>query len=481
MAQGPDADVFNNAMAPGLMSKWPTIYGGLRSTANALNGLQLGLSGFHATFEALDSIHSQTALGLRQIARGSVGKGIRTIAGAYAAPVTTWRAGSQFIRAYLNPDNASPEMRKIVDAAIKGGVRIGYDKFYRSTESGPFFHSLKDFANPQGAFREALAMVTPHPGEALPAQAWHILRGSFRVAGRLIDTSMEPLMGFVVPKLKAGVMANLARDFLEHNPTASEDEVAAAMTKAQDSVDNRMGQLVYDNLFWHKTLKDIAFLTTRSVGWNLGTLRELGGAVVDTAHQANRIAHFKAPELTDRMAYAIAMTVNTALIGSIMTYLATGQGPQSLMDLFYPPDGTTQPNGAKNRLSVPGYMKDVVDWTTAPFSTAGNKANPLISTAIELGSNKDYYGGIIYNSEKDNPFIAYADYLLNQTLPFSARATVRLKEQGASPLQQMLGFWGIQPAPQSIVNPAKGEMWNHRQMNIETRRREREQGRISLQ
>ena len=129
MAPGPAADVFNNAMAPGLMSKWPTIYGGLRSTANALNGLQLGLSGFHATFEALDSIHSQTALGLRQISRGSIGKGVRTIASAYAAPVTTWRAGNQFIHAYLDPDNASPEMRRIVDAAIKGGVRIGYDKF----------------------------------------------------------------------------------------------------------------------------------------------------------------------------------------------------------------------------------------------------------------------------------------------------------------------------------------------------------------
>ena len=481
MAPGPAADVFNNYMSRGLMQSIPTIYGGIRAAANALNGMQLGFSGFHATFEALDSMHSQTALGLQQLSRGDIGRGLKTMATAYGAPISTYRMGGRFMKAYLDPAQASPEMQAIVRAAVKGGARIGYDQFYRSTEAGPFFRSMKDLANPSGALREAWQMIKPAAGDPLATQAAHILGGSLRAAGRVIDTSMEPLMGHVVPRMKAGVMANLAKDWLDRNPQATEEQVAEAMTKAQDSVDNRMGQLVYDNLFWNKTLKDIAFITTRSVGWNVGTIRELGGAAVDTVAQARKLLRGRAPELTHRMAYAVAMTANAALLGSIMTYLATGKGPQSLMDYFYPPDGTAQPNGALNRLSVPGYIKDVIDWTHAPLTTAGNKVNPLVETAIELGRNTDYYGGIIYHSERDNPFLAYPEYLLNQMLPFSSRAIIKLHGQGATPLQQLMGFWGIQPAPQSIVNPAKGEAYNRRQENMAYKRRLKEPGRISLE
>jgi hypothetical protein len=47
--------------------------------------------------------------------------------------------------------------------------------------------------------------------------------------------------------------------------------------------------MVYDNLFWNKAGKDIAFLCVRSVGWNLGTFRELGGAVFDAAGNVRRL------------------------------------------------------------------------------------------------------------------------------------------------------------------------------------------------
>jgi hypothetical protein len=483
MAPEPAARVFNNYMSQGLMASVPTIYEGIRGTANALNGLQLGFSGFHATFTALDSMHSQTALGLQQLSKGDVGKGLATLATAPAAPYTTFKRGAALRQAYLDPASASPEIKPVLDAMIRGGGRIGMDSFYRSTASGPFFRTLKDLKNPSGAFNEAWQMVKPSPGDPLGVQASHILSGALRIGGRLVDTSMQPLMGYVVPRMKLGVFSNMAQDWLARNPGAGPEQVSEAMTKAWDSVDNRMGQLVYDNLFWNKTLKDLAFITTRSVGWNVGTIRELGGAAVDTAAQGRQLLRGRAPELTNRMAYAIAMTVNSAIIGATMTYLATGKGPQSLMDYFYPPDGTVQPNGAMNRLSIPGYVKDVIDWTKAPIQTALNKTNPLLETGAELINNRDYYGGIIYHSGRDNPFLAYPEYLLNQTLPFSARATMKLHGQGATPSQQLLGFWGIQPAPQSIVNPAKGEAYNRRQDNLAYKRRLKEnaQGRISLE
>jgi hypothetical protein len=47
----------------------------------------------------------------------------------------------------------------------------------------------------------------------------------------------------------------------------------------------------------------------------------------------------------------------------------------------------------------------------------------------------------------------------------------------------MMGFWGIQPAPGSIVNPAKTQAWQERQDDAAYRKRLKENatsGRISL-
>jgi hypothetical protein len=49
-----------------------------------------------------------------------------------------------------------------------------------------------------------------------------------------------------------------------------------------------MGQLVYDNLFWNRTVKDLSMASVRSVGWNIGDIRELPGGVKDAAVEATR-------------------------------------------------------------------------------------------------------------------------------------------------------------------------------------------------
>jgi hypothetical protein len=124
--------------------------------------------------------------------------------------------------------------------------------------------------------------------------------------------------------------------------------VREAFAGACDSVDNRMGQLVYDNLFWDRTLKDLMMISVQSVGWNLGTLRELGGAAVDLGSYirdmsgnggggsgpgggsgSGRIGAESPgpagaprrpgnPQFTRRMGYALALTMLTAMMGAIM-------------------------------------------------------------------------------------------------------------------------------------------------------------------
>src|SRR5262249_9503285 len=157
-----------------------------------------------------------------------------------------------------------------------------------------------------------------------------------------------------------GVFAELARRELERlGPAASRDDVRVAMAKAWDSVDNRLGQMVYDNLFWNKAVKDLSMASVRSLGWNLGTIRELGGGAVDTVLAGKDLATGKKPEFTHRMAYLVAMPMLTGIMGAVAGYLMTGKGPDELRDYFFPKTGELDAQGRPIRLTLPSYMKDV--------------------------------------------------------------------------------------------------------------------------
>lgn len=494
----PAADVFNNYVSRGPAGN-SVIYDVIRKSGNMLNSAQLSLSGFHATFVTLDSVMSHLALGLQQIARagtghdlgsmsrlGSLAKGISTVAkstiGMPAVPIVTGIKGYKLRRAWFDPANATPEMRKIADMMNAGGGRSGMDPFYRTTDKGSFVKTLDDLKRPDGVAREMWQMLKDSP-----------LLGPVRIAFRLVDTLNEPIMGQLVPLMKQGVFADMASDYLSRHPDATPEEASEAMTKAWDSVENRMGQMTYDNAFYHKRVKDIAFLTTRSVGWNQGTIREIGGgAGPDSARFVRDIgkaakAKFtgsgptEGPDFTARMAYPIAMTMVTAMIGAALTYLMTGHGPQQMMDYFYPPTGSVDDGGEPNRLSIPGYIKDVIAYKKDLFGTLLNKIQPLAEMGKEIYTNRDYYGGSIYDPKFDSSRTsAYAEYLMNEALPFSIRATIKNRNEGESMETQMLSFWGIQPAPQSIVHPEKEEKWQAGQDKRAYRTRLKEEGKGRL-
>ena len=344
------------------------------------------------------------------------------------------------------------------------------DQFYRASDSGAFFKSLHDLANPSGAFREAWQMAKATP-----------IAAPLRIAARMMDTINEPLMGQLVPRMKQGVFADMARDFYDRYPNATPEETSAFMIKAWDSVENRLGQMTYDNVFWRKMQKDIAFITTRSVGWNIGTMREIGGGGIDAVKQLGQMARGRAPELTNRMAYTIAMPIATAMLGGLICYMTTGQPPQDLLDYFYPPSGSAT-KGEKDRLSIPGYIKDVIAFSKAPVQTLLDKLNPLAETAVELHQNKDFYGDTIYNPDRAVSAAGqYGNYLLNQGEPFSFRALQKEQGKGMSMGTQALAFWGIQPAPASITNPERTLKFQRRQDAQGERRYQRSvnSGRIS--
>src|SRR5262249_10249249 len=130
--------------------------------------------------------------------------------------------------------------------------------------------------------------------------------GLSKIIPGAIEQSTAWLMQHVVPWQKLGVFHDLARFELSRLPAGADDmQVRAAMARAWDSVENRMGQLTYNNTFWHRYLKDSLMSSVRSVGWNIGTIRELGGGAIDLARSPMANAQGQRFAISPRASYVI--------------------------------------------------------------------------------------------------------------------------------------------------------------------------------
>jgi hypothetical protein len=278
---------------------------------------------------------------------------------------------------------------------------------------------------------------------------------------RLMDVINKPIFEYLVPRQKLGVFFDMAKDAIDHEPEMSIERKREVMGKLWDSVDNRMGELVYDNVFWNRALKDSLMVATRSVGWNLGTFREIGGGVKDIT---------KVKELgglSDRTSYIFALTFMSAIVGALTQYLYTGKGPSEPKDLFFPKTGKARPDGTEDRLSLPTYMKDIAEYGhditgflkygDNPFNTIQNKMHPLLSTVGQIITNKDFFGGAIRSpgDTKTQQAMDYADYMLKQMTPFGVRNYIQQsKVKDVEPT-----IMGYLSSPQMIgITPAPGYM-----------------------
>ena len=450
--------IFNNYLSPGLRGQaWYDI---INRSGNLLNQAQLGLSAFHLMFTSVDAITSKTALAVEQIASGKVVDAGKSLVSAPVAPVSNILRGNQLYKAYLDPEflKSRPELANLVDALIASGGRIKMDSHYQSG----VIEGMKE------RFREAKeATKNKQFGKAALSGTGGLLSVPFAA----VELAAKPLMEYIVPRQKLGVFADLARFELERLPkNATRDDVRRVMAEVWDSVDNRMGQLVYDNLFWQKYLKDTLMITTRSVGWNLGTIREIGGGFVDLTHNVPAKAAVKMREITKttnqidpellasiknkplishRTAYLVALPVTVAAIGGITHYLMTGKRPEELKDYFFPRTGRTLPDGKPERVQIASYMKDVFAYHDHPLTTLSHKTHPLISMSFDMLYNEDFYGNEIKN--EDDPLVKQvqeeAKYLATQFVPFSMRQN---KANKSDARMKALAFVGITSAPADV-------------------------------
>lgn len=420
----------NNHLSPGLRGN--AIFDSVNAYNNILNQANLGLSAFHAVETGVNAIVSQQATGLGKILRGDI-TGVKDIATSVTAPVSKYLTGSKLLREYMEPGRYSA-MAGMADALDMAGGRIAMPGEYKNAAMDNFRNAWKEAAAaPNGSFKQL--------GKAG--------QGIYRGLGVLLEKASVPLMEYYVPRVKLGVFADMAKDTLERlGPQASHEVVRAELSKVWDSVDNRFGQVVYDNLFMNRMAKDISHLMIRSVGWNLGTVRELGGGVWDLKDTV------RTGNLSARQTYTLALLGTTALMGYTLNSIY-GQKVDRPVDLLYPKTGKIGMDGSAERIYLKTYVHDAYGMMHAPGQTAVNKLAPAWHQVADLYQNADYFDRQIHPIHATNldaitdpkTWAGLAKYEGQSALPFSITNIVQRRNQGESIGSAISSSAAILPAP----------------------------------
>lgn len=453
------AKVFNRYLEPGLRGK-PT-YEVIRGYSNRLNQAQLGLSAYHGTFITIMSGISDVALGVEKVVNNRDMGGFKDI---FRGSLGTFIARSAAMDYKLGRD--------IQAQAISPGVHPELDHFVRGLEvMGARFEQDPMYMN-KGGQKFFTALKNGKIGEALDSGI----------------AKLNPIMTKWVPRIKLGMAARMMEakmDYLDkqgiNDPMTTRNELA----KIWDSVDNRAGQMVYDNLFWNKMAKDLSFLSVRAVGWDFGSFREGLGGLRDTAKQSAKLMRGEKAQLTSRMAFTIATPIVVGMLGGMTHYLATGKAPQKPEDYFYPATGKTHPDGSPERLSWPSYMKDYFGFThnmpKSIVSTLLNKLHPSIQSATQLYENSDFYGTEIITPgdplyKQGYQFLKFA---VKQYEPFGIQGIMRRHDAGESWGSAATAIFGVMPAP-AYIGQTKAEQLSFEISNRKWQRGPKDSGQADI-
>ena len=419
------------------------IYQAMRKVNNGINQIQL-LSAFHASTSISNDFKSRLGLGIQETLQGVLNEagaqgrlartaqGLGHIATSPAAPLLDFISGKKMLRDAMSGTDIPADVK----TALMGGHRFTLDREYATGATLAFQRALAQDKYGQAALR------------AVPA---------------LLDQAMKPIMEHLVPALKTGAYVEAAKSELARlGPNATDAAKRYALGRLNDSLDNRMGQLTYDNGFWNKTAKNVGQVLLRSLGWNIGDLREGLGAVKDVGTLGSRIKGGEQvdPVVTHRMSYVAAEVIGSALVGSLYSYIkgATSAQPlpekQSYKDYAFPKTGGFNKDKSPERFVPAGYMKEAYGYGQQPAATIAGKVSPLISLSTQLAKGHDYFDKPFRNPQDPiwKEALDTIKFAGQQLTPLSTRQGADNPRSKIGPFERQLGA----PAPKYIYNPEAG-------------------------
>ncbi len=461
MAHPGFASSYNNWVGKGFY-EYPAagkIYDKMLYGANMLTGLKLSMSGYHLFNIAQESAVAGLADGIGDIAHGDLADAMKQILPSITIlpqPVKQYLSGRKLQEQYLGIEDHGPDIEKLVDLFSKAGGRAtggnqgligqdnnmakGFDLWNPTKWPGNVSSMKNDIAQATRANPDSTNLVSG------------LLKGGRTAAlvptwiGQTMSGVVKPLFEDAIPKIKLAAFSDEMSSWLGRNPMATIDAQVTMARRLVDSMDDRFGELVQDNLFWPRWVKQSLNLATISVGWEFGTLRAFGGAGKDiigglAKGAAGDLGGMASGLLSPRARWLYSFPLTMATMSSAYQYIKTGSLPTQTdtpwHDLIVGRTGGEVKYGAATypeRIQVPGYQKDAEGWynalAMAPDYTkyipavkdlAFNKLSPMWRIGYGVATGNDpFTGNIIHSHPGMEPWQDYANWLIHEMAPISA-------------------------------------------------------------
>lgn len=414
---------------------------GLMSIKNAYTAMELSLSGFHAVAEGLEAISSQVGIGLRKmfnlgLAKRDLGQfagGVKDILTSPGAFATTASLGNKAIKY-----TTSEDFRK---------SKAGQD-FLKTFPDAHLY--IDDFFHGGGLMKqhEDLKMKT--------LQTWKEQAGKDNYIGAMIRAApainemiMDPLFNTYIPRLKVGMFFKEFPVALQENAarlakgTVTRQELAR---KTINFVDDRLGEMNFDNLFWNRTFKTAQQFFLRSVTWKLGNIRAMGGVVPEQARELyNAGKEGRAPVLMPKAAWLLGLSAMQVTLASVIQHLFANKGIEEPKDIVAPQINPDDPN---ERVIMPTYYKDVLHmWHSGPLKYVTGSMAGQLSKVMDVWNNRDFYGYEIRDEHGSKLEQAEQSLLYVAPKPFSISSYQAMNEKGEPMSKKIMSFMGLVKAP----------------------------------
>lgn len=458
------ARVFNNFLsrgAAGIGPEFSSIYNAVQKATNFSTRAVLAFSGYHALNVAASAVADAAGRAITQIVGGKPLEGLKTLSMAkqLAAPIYYPFAGRKLAQQYANLADYGPRMRKIADQASRANARVkdlNNMIDFKSTAQGSFVKAWK-----QGTLPKELSADLKRIKDTYGAAALGVIGKNL---GRIADTTSAWLFEHYIPALKNGALYYNMTDFIDRHPGATQYELDQATRAFVDSIDNRFGMMQRDNMFWNKLTSQIGQAALLSDTWQVGFLREFGGAKADLGKFiSQRDPNF----LSTRVSYVMGYALSMGMIGGVTTFMLTGTPPSSLKDLFYPRTGGKNPDGSEERILLPGHLKEIAEWERVladiphhagreAAKVISGKINPFWPLAEQVISAKDYRGKDIAPTGSTGELIRAEISLIMSHLTPIVASSLQQSHGDKSKLNPVTDVLGIRSAP-SYTSGEKSE------------------------
>jgi hypothetical protein len=427
----------------------------LNKAKNLWTGIEL-ISGFHYSTIGQEMVSTKVSMGLQQLLRGDI-EGLARNIGRPQDSLWIGHMAKEYMKDpegwLANPENHAkmekwfgkdaPKMEELVSAYFDGGGLTHQDP---SLRWGASKLSGIDIA------KEGIEKGDPAK----------VVIGGMKVPYDVAKfITRDLLFEKIIPNAKFSNFAmQYAYDLKQYagqidRGLLTKDELAR---RTVASIENRFGEMNWDNFWFNRTWKTALQTLFRSYTWQAGTWRGFGTAAKRIPEQVkfavDAIKHGEKPPIDQDLTWAVGLVAThiaeAALIGYGAAYISGDEDlkPQTWFDYIFPKISLV------TRLSIPGYVKEPIsleksmekDRWHLPVSYVTSKMTGFVGKFEELRANKNYYGDKIY--DEDSPLFQKAKDIAEYSVakPFSLTSYMSEREQGGGIGQALMGSFGFQKA-----------------------------------